>query len=181
MKDTVAAKRYGEAFILYARDTIGVEKAVEDCRNIRNLVRENPEFIALLRNPVMTYAEKSDFIDRLLGKDFSDEFKHFLKLLTDKRRIDDLPEIAEYLWMAYSRKAQVSVALRSAFTLDIESVEALRSVLEKRFSKKVKFDIEMDKDLLGGVQVAIGNTIIDGSIRRNLSDLREKLSLTRVT
>jgi F-type H+-transporting ATPase subunit delta len=83
--------------------------------------------------------------------------------------------------MAYSRKAQVSVALRSAFTLDIESVEALRSVLEKRFSKKVKFDIEMDKDLLGGVQVAIGNTIIDGSIRRNLSDLREKLSLTRVT
>ena len=181
MKDMVAAKRYGEAFLSYASDTSGIEKAIEDCKNIKSLIRDNPDFLSLLRNPVMTYSEKSDFVDQLLGNDFSDEFKHFLKLLMEKKRIDDLPEIAEYLWATYSHRAQIAAVLKTAFPLDEVSIQSLGSILEKRFKKQIKFDIELDKNLIGGVQVSVGNRIIDGSIRRGLSDLREKLSLTRVT
>ena len=181
MRDLVAAKRYGEAFVSYARDTSGIDKAVEDCKNIKDLIRDNPEFLSLLRNPVMTFSEKSSFVDLLLGNDFSVEFKHFLKLLMEKKRIDCLPEISEYLWAAYSHRAQIAAVLKSAFPLDAGSVGSLKSILEKRFKKQVKFYVELDKNLLGGVQVSIGNRVIDGSIRRGLDDLREKLSLTRVT
>jgi F-type H+-transporting ATPase subunit delta len=181
MKDTVVAKRYGEAFVSYARDTIGIDRAVEDCKNIKNLMRDNPEFLSLLRNPVMTYAEKSGFLDRLLENDFSDEFKHFLKLLIEKRRIDELAEIAEYLWSTYSQRAQIAAVLKSAYPVDISGIEALKGILEKRFSKKVKFYMELDAGLLGGIQVSIGNIVIDGSVKRGLKDLREKLSLARIS
>jgi F0F1-type ATP synthase delta subunit len=53
--------------------------------------------------------------------------------------------------------------------------------LENKLHKKFKFYIDVDADLLGGVQVIMGDdTIIDGSVKKRLSDLKEKLRGVRV-
>jgi len=56
----------------------------------------------------------------------------------------------------------------------------IKKGLESKLNKKLKLVVGLDPGLLGGVQVTIGNTVIDGSVRRRLDDLKEKLETVRV-
>ena len=101
--------------------------------------------------------------------------RNFLKLLLDKKRFNIFIDVAEYLRVKYSHEGQVDVLLKTAFPLDLELIEKIQVALKKRFKQNLRFYIDLDGSLLGGVQVVIGNTIIDGSVRRRLVELRDKL------
>ena len=180
MKSKIIAKRYAEAFIGYAKETIGVDRAVEEFKNIRNVIRDNPGFLEILQTPEIIHAEKLDFMQQVMQDNFSREFRNFVRLLLEKERISQLNDIAEYIRVNYSHLEETDVILKTTFPLDLELIKALQQKLEQRFNKKIKFFIELDGNLLGGVLVIMGNTIIDGSVKRALRELREKLMQTRM-
>lgn len=180
MKDKIVVKRYGDAFINFCKEGCGIDKAFADLRNIRNIIRENPEFMIFLEAPDITLAEKNDFLEKILSGGYTDEFKHFLKLLLEKNRIDKLIEIAEYIRITYSHGNEVEAVLKTSYFMDLETIRRIQERLEEKFQKKLKLYIDLDGSLLGGVQVTIGNTVIDGSVRRRLDELREKLETVRV-
>jgi F0F1-type ATP synthase delta subunit len=63
----------------------------------------------------------------------------------------------------------------------VDLIKEIEDKLEEKLQKKFKFYIDLDADLMGGVQVIFGNnTIIDGSVRKRLADLKEKLRGVRV-
>lgn len=180
IKDKIIIKRYVDAFLGYARETCGLQRAIEDFKNIKEVVRSNPEFMDFLRNPEMGIAEKEVFLDRVLERDFSAAFRQFLKLLLTKNRIDKLNDIAEYIRINFSRGNETEVLLRTSFPLDLELIQLIKEKIEKKIAGKLKLYIELDGSLLGGVQVVIGNTIMDGSVRRRIDELREKLQTIRI-
>jgi F-type H+-transporting ATPase subunit delta len=181
MRDEIIVKRYAEAFIGFAKETTGVEKALRDLGSLKNIViRDNPEFLGFLKSPEITFIEKCDFMDKVLKKDFSEEIRQFLKLLLEKDRIDKIIDIAEYARVKYSHGEKIEVLLKTAFPLDLELIKEIKETLETKFRKKIKFYIDLDGSLLGGVQVIIGHTVIDGSVRRRLDELKEKLMGVRV-
>ena len=175
MEDKLVVKRYADAFIELADKTIGLEKALEDCRNIKIIIRHNRDFLKFLEIPETTYSEKLEFIDKVLGEDFSREFKQFLRLMLDRKRVDKIVDIADYIRMTYSHAGETEVLLKTTFPLELEIVQEIKDRVEEKLHKKTKFYIELDGSLLGGIQLVIGNTVIDGSVRRRLDDLREKL------
>jgi len=174
VKDEIVVKRYADAFIGYTKENIGLERAVEDFKNLKTVIRDNPEFFSVLCGMSLGLTEKFNFIEKVLGADFSQETKNFLKLLLDKERIDKLLDIAEYIRVTFSH-AQEDVLLKISFPLDLETIKKIEDTLEKHFNKKFKFYLDLDGSLLGGIQVVIGNMIIDGSVKRRLEDLKEKL------
>ena len=180
MKDPLAVKRYGDAFWSYAQETMGPENCFRNLKNLRAIIRDNPEFLQILESPEITFSEKSDFIEKVLNEDFCDEIRQFLKLLLEKERIDKLYDILEYLRVTYGHEGETEALLKTAYPLDLELIKALKDRLESKFHKKFKLYIDLDGSLLGGVQVFIGNTIIDGSVRGRLANLREKLKRVRV-
>lgn len=180
MLDEIVVKRYAEAFADFARETIGLDRMLDDFKNLRAIMRENPGFAEILHSPQVSLAEKNSFIERLLGRDFSAEFIRFLELLLEKRRIDKILDIAEYIRVNYSRKGKTEAVLKTSFPLDLDLIREIEDKLERKLNKKFKFYIDLEGDLLGGVQVVIGNTVIDGSVRRRLDDLRERLRQARV-
>ncbi|MBI4981816.1 MAG: ATP synthase F1 subunit delta [Candidatus Omnitrophica bacterium] len=180
VKDEIVVKRYADAFIGYAKENIGLERAVEDFKNLKTVIRDNPEFFSLLCGMALGLGEKFNLLEKVLGADFSQETKNFLKLLLDKERIDKLLDIAEYIRVTFSHAGEEDVLLRISFPLDLETIKKIEDTLEKHFNKKFKFYIDLDGSLLGGIQVVIGNTIIDGSVKRRLVDLKEKLMTARV-
>ncbi len=180
MTDKVIITRYAEAFIEYARETIGVERAVNEMRSLKiNVLRQSPEFLEFLLSPEITHAEKLEFIDTVLA-DSLDEVRNFLKYLLEKGRFDKLTDIIEYIRVTYAHEGAVDALLRTAFPLDLEVIKEIEDTLERKLKQKFKFFIELDGRLLGGVQVVIGNMIYDGSVRKRLDDLREKLQQVRV-
>jgi F-type H+-transporting ATPase subunit delta len=79
------------------------------------------------------------------------------------------------LRLTYAHEGEEEVLLRTGFPLDLDQIKRLEDKLREKYGKKFKFYINLDGSLLGGAQVIIGNTILDGSVRMRLLDLKEKL------
>jgi len=175
IKDRVVVIRYAEAFAGYVRGRIGLERALVDIRAVRNLIRDNPEFKEFLDSSDITAYEKGQLIEKVLKDGVTVETINFLRLLLEKKRIVNFSDIAEYLLLTYAHEGEEEVLLRTSLPLDIGSIKHIEETLSHKYGKKFKFYIDLDGSLLGGVQVIIGNTILDGSVRKRLSDLKEKL------
>ncbi|MDD5027050.1 MAG: ATP synthase F1 subunit delta, partial [Candidatus Omnitrophica bacterium] len=156
------------------------KQAVLDFKNLKVIMHDNQGFQEILYSLDVSHSEKCDFIDKALDADFSNEFKQFLKLLLEKNRIDRISDIADYVRAAYSHLGETEAILRTSFPLDLSLVRKIKDKLEQKFNRRFRFYIDLDGRLLGGVQVIIGNTIIDGTVRRRLEDLREQLLTVRV-
>ncbi|MGA2775230.1 MAG: ATP synthase F1 subunit delta [Candidatus Omnitrophota bacterium] len=181
MISKIVIKRYAEAFVGYVKESVGLEKALEDLKALRaDVIRDNPDFLSFLENKELTFAEKCDFIDKVMGDNFAPEIKHFIKLLIDKGRIAILSDVIEYIRINYSYGEQLEVLLKTSTPLDLALIKKIKDSLSEKLHKKLKFYIDLDGSLLGGIQVTIGNKLIDGSVRKRLDELKEKLLRVRV-
>lgn len=175
MKEKVIIKRYAEAFLAYAREGIGFEIAVEELKNLKIILHTNPELEEFLYNPQITYSEKCGIIDKVLAGGFSQDSTRFLKFLLEKGRIKFIIEICDYTRINYAHGEAIEAILKTSYPLDVELVEEIKKKLENKLQKKLNLYLELDPDLLGGVQIRIGNIVIDGSIKRRFEELREKM------
>ena len=162
MKDLLIVKRYAEAFMQFANETIGLVNAVHEFKSLKIIMRNNPEFGQILNSLDVPSIEKIQLIDKILTDGFSKEIIQFLKLLLEKRRIDKIIDIADYVRVAYAHLGETDAILKTSFPLDLELVKEIKDRFENKLNKKLRFYIDLDGDLLGGVQVIIGNTVYDG-------------------
>lgn len=181
ISNRVLVKRYAEAFYRFASESIGAEKLFLDLKAVRGIMRENPDLLEFLRAPGIGLSDKEKVINAALSDGFSNEIRHFIVMLTDKKRIDYFTDIAEFIRIKYSYEGEEEALLRTTYILDSELIAKIKNRLESKFKKKFKLYIEPDASLLGGIQIIIGNTVIDGSVRRRLDELKEKLMAVRVT
>jgi len=180
MKEASLAKRYAEAYLSYAKEAgLKVLEAVRETSNLKILLYQNPEFYEFLRNTDFLYLEKCSVIDNVLLQ-FSAQLKEFLKLLVSKGRIRSLIDICDYLRVNYTHPGVSDALVKTSFPLDLELIARIKDKLEAKLKKKLQLYIELDAELLGGVQVTVGNKVFDGWVRKRLDDLREKLELVRV-
>jgi F-type H+-transporting ATPase subunit delta len=175
MKRKILARRYGEAFISYSEETIGKAQAVEEFKVLRWIVTKNPEFVKFLTNLGVMQSEKVDFIEKVLNGNFSIEMRNFLKLLIAKRRINFLPDIADYVREHYAHEGSIETILKSAYPQDDDIIKGIKAQIKEHTGLKVDLYIAIDPDLKGGTQLTMGNKIIDGSVQRRLTELKEKL------
>lgn len=180
MKEKILAKRYGEAFLSYARESMSFEKAVEEMRNLKLFLHGQEEFADFLKNPQVADRDKFNLIDMALAGTFSDEIGHLLKLLVEKGRIRSIDDICDYVRTTYSHQGAIDVLLKTTYPLDTDVIKKIQEKLTERFGRKMNFFIKFDADLLGGIQVMIGNTLIDGSIKNRLEELRARLMKAKV-
>ena len=181
MKNIIVSKRYAEAYLGYASSRIGRLKALQELLDLRRLLRENAGFMQFMESIQVTEQEKCDLIDTVLSKGFSEELRDLIKFLLRKKRINIFPDIVEYARIKYSHGTEVGAQLKTSYPLDTDVLQKIKSALEARFKEKLHMYVELDSDLLGGIYVRIKNTVIDASVKRRLSDLREKLTVLKVT
>ncbi len=179
MKNDAIVKRYTDAYIAFAKETIGTDKALEELQKAKWVIRDNEDFRTFLQTLDITNSEKEEVIDKVF-KGFSEEFVHFLKYLLRKKRITRFLDIAEYARLTYSHGMRVEAVLKTSYLLDTGLIARIRAAIEKKIGKRLRLFIELDPSLMGGIYVKIGNIIIDGSVRRKLEDLKERLTTLKV-
>jgi F-type H+-transporting ATPase subunit delta len=158
----------------FARGKIGMEQALLGLKQVKDIMRDNHAFKELLQSPEIGVVDKCRIIDEVL-EGTSAQIKYFLKLLIDKGRIVLFEDIAEYARGKYAHAGETEVLLKTTFPVDLSLLKKIKAALEKKINGRVKLYIELDSGLLGGIQVIIGNTIIDGSVRKRLEGIKEKL------
>jgi F-type H+-transporting ATPase subunit delta len=110
------------------------------------------------------------------------QMPNLLALILRRRRVDLLPRIARDFRRLYNKKMGIVEAIAtSAAELDEAELSALRDRLEQMTSAKIELTTTVDPSLLGGVQVRLGDLLIDGSVRGRLEQLRSRLASGALT
>jgi len=115
------------------------------------------------------------FISVLAGK-LSGEAENLARVLADNQRLELLPEIrAQFEALKNEREGVVEAHIISAFDLGPGQRSELTALLEKHTGRKVRSSLAVDKELIGGVRVVIGDKVIDASVRAQLHALESAL------
>ena len=180
MRDRVIVQRYAQAFIDFAEPKIGLVHCVKEMKSLKWLLREEKDLAEFIGSPNIPRVDKARVLDTVLKGNYSTEIITFINYLVKKQRVSLLPAIADQVRLKFAHIESVDVVLKTTFPLELDLVTRIKARLEEKLRKKANLYLELDPDLLGGVQVIIGNTVMDGSVRNRLVNLKKKLLQTQV-
>jgi len=177
MANTRVAHRYAQALMGLAEEQGTVENVAKDLELLHKTVKESREFALFLKSPVITRDKKKNILQSLFGQWLHPVTLQFILLLTEKGREDLLELIfARFLELRNELLGIVEVDVRSATELQKDQNAELQHTFERYTKKKVAISFSVDKQLKGGFVARIGDTVFDGSIKRQLELLREKFA-----
>ena len=177
MKNQVIAKRYSRALFNLAREEKAIEQYGAELNGFIKVLKDFPELEDALRNPLYPDGAKKSLFQKVAAQlQLSPIVNSFLNLLVEKKRIQHLPEIAEYYDRLIDEASNISRAkVKAAVKLADAEIDEIASALEKRIGKKIIVEFERDPSLLGGVFAQIGDFVLDGSVKRQLINFKESL------
>ena len=127
-------------------------------------------------DPNLPAAKAAGLIISILAGKLPADGENFVRVLAENGRLDVLSEIsAQYEVLKNEREGVVEAEVQSAFEMDQAQVADLVARLEKKTGRKVKARVSVDKSLIGGVKVTLGDKVIDGSARAQLVALENAL------
>ncbi len=171
------ARRYAKALLELGVETGALKSVVDEVSSAAEAYEASPELRSALANPLVAPEAKKAILGELgerLG--LGPMVKNTLLLLGDRRRLAALPTIAQLLReMSDLREGVVRAEVITAARLREDYYVRLQAQLEKMTGKKVVIDRREDPSLIAGVVTRIGDTVIDGSLRARLHELRQAL------
>ncbi len=173
----LAAVTYGEALYELSVEEKKTDAFYEEVQTLRAVLKENPDFGALMNHPKLTKEEKEASVEAVFKGRVSDELTGFLVLLLKKDRYADLNAILEYFISRVKEEKGIGVAkVSSAIPLtDGQKEEVRKKLLETTSYKEMEIDYQVDDELIGGVVIRIGDRVVDSSIRSRLMQMKREL------
>ncbi|MDI6750323.1 MAG: F0F1 ATP synthase subunit delta [Pseudomonadota bacterium] len=173
-ENVTIARPYAEAAFELARST-GALASWQAALARLAAAAVDPAMRECVHDPRLTPATLADLFLGVAGE-LTPEQCNFLSILVDNRRLDVLPEISalfEELKNAQEDTREARVI--SAFPLTEAQLAKLVGELERKFGYKIKPTVEVDPELIGGVRIALGDQVIDASVRGKLNAMAVSL------
>lgn len=173
-----AASRYAEALFEVASEHGKLDEIEEDLRAVVDAFRDEG-VVKLLLNPRLDTEEKKKLIEVLSGT-VTDEVLNFLKVVIDHHREAALTDILKaYTAKANKKRGIVKALVTTAAPLTDEEKSALKERFGQALNKTVQLEEKVDRNVVGGILIRIGDRVYDGTVAGKLS--RFKRSLTQVS
>ena len=178
MADSRAASRYVKSLLSLAVEKNALEEVHSDMLMFSKLISENRAFELLLKNPIIKHEKKRDILQKVFSGKVHALTMSIFDILTRKNREPLLPAIAKEFHTAYNiHKGIGKATITTAVPLDA----ALRGEFEnitKKLTEKEKVELveSVDKDMIGGFVLNVGDRQIDASIKNKLKALKVKFS-----
>ncbi|PID60471.1 MAG: F0F1 ATP synthase subunit delta [Gammaproteobacteria bacterium] len=124
-----------------------------------------------LHQPGLTASDKAGLLEAV-SDGLDDQSRNFLHLLAENGRLELLPDIATiYEGMRQDTEGKVEAKVISAYALTDKQRSKISAALAKRLGREVSIDNEVDKDLVGGAIIRVGDLVIDGTVRGHLEKM----------
>jgi F-type H+-transporting ATPase subunit delta len=170
------ARVYARSLFEVALEQGKLDVLREQLGQFADAISENRQLAVFFFSPYFSTAEKQEALARVL--DGADEsFLNFLNLLIENHRMPVIFRIRqqyERLWEEENRMLPVEIT--SAVALDEKTTEDLGRTIGERAGRRVTLAARVDPDILGGIIVRVGNSILDASIRNRLEQLRRQVA-----
>ena len=170
------AQVYSRALFEVATEQDKLDDVREQLGAFADALAETRDLQVFFFSPYFSTAEKEDGLDRVLS-DADPVIVNFLKLLIEKHRMPALFRIRavlDELWEEENKLLPVHIT--SAVELDSRTVKQLVDRIAEQTDRKVDVSSQIDPDILGGIVVRVGNSVLDASVRNRLEQLRRQVS-----
>lgn len=138
-------------------------------------VAADAQMVECITNPRLLPAQVAQLFLDVVGS-VSAEQQNFVRLLVDNERLQVLPEIRDlYVELKNGQEGVQEADIASAFPLDDATLKNLVADLEARFKCRIQATVSLDPELIGGVRIAVGDQVIDASVRGKLASMATAL------
>jgi F-type H+-transporting ATPase subunit delta len=176
------ARPYAEALFKVATDPAAAKAGADPetfAAQVAQLaaVAADPALRQFADNPKISAAQVYELITSVVKAPLAEPVKNFLRTVIANGRVAALPEIAAQFTLLKNQRAGVSDAtVYSAFPIEAGQLPALVATLEKAFGRKLKAEVQVDPQLIGGVRVVVGDEVLDTSVRARLEKMKAALT-----
>ncbi|WP_017730360.1 ATP synthase F1 subunit delta [Nafulsella turpanensis] len=177
MSEIRVASRYAKSLIELAKEKGVLEEVHNDMQLFSQTVESNRDLYLMLKNPIMGNDKKYAVLKAIFGDKVTEMTNAFFKIVSRKNREENLPAVAKEFHARYNiEKGIVAAEVTTTFPLTDEMRKEFRAIVEKISGKKAELSEKVDKSLIGGYVLKVGDRQIDESIQSRLVDLKSKFS-----
>ena len=174
------ARPYAEALLKAVKESKEeglAQKLIPVLDTIDEIVAD-PKLKELASDPSLSSDQIYELISGMLDKAVPQEAENLLKLVIQNGRIEALPQItAQYRELLNHENKEADVTIETAFPLSDDQVADLIKALDKKFPGiKLLPKVVVDKDLIGGVRVIVGDKVLDGTVKARLAEMQSALT-----
>jgi F-type H+-transporting ATPase subunit delta len=167
---------YARSLFEVAREQGKLDLLREQLGQFADAVKESRELELFFFSPYFSTKEKQESLQKLL--DGADErLVSFLDLLIENHRMPVIFRVRREYERLWERENKLlPVVLTSAVELDGQTIKDLGDRIGERTGRTVTLTTHVEPDILGGIVVRVGNSILDASIRNRLEQLRTQVA-----
>lgn len=176
MADTERTDAYATALFEVARAEGALQRVEDELFQVARALEGNDQLRATLTDQAIPVDRRQGIVEDLLGNQASLVTTALVSFVVGIGRGRDLPAIIDRLVSrAAEDRAEAVAQVRSVVPLDDDQRTRLAEALSQATGQKVALKVIVDPDVMGGLVTQIGDTVIDGSIRTRLNQLKEAL------
>lgn len=173
----LVSKTYGDALFDLAIEESCVDAVTQEVLLVKEAFQENPELRSIFLNPDIGKEEKTDLLEKVFKGRISDNVVGFLRIIVTKQRFSDLDAILEYFVARAKEYKKIGVA---KVTSPMELSGEWKSKIEEKLLDttgyaSMEMSWEVEPELIGGLVIRIGDTVVDSSIQSKLAQIRGTL------
>jgi F-type H+-transporting ATPase subunit delta len=170
------AEVYSRALFEVAKEHDAIDRIHDELGEFAEALEENRDLQLFFFSPYFSSEEKAEGVERIVDGG-EEHFVNFLKLLAERHRMPALHRIRgefERMWAEENKLLPVTVT--SAVELDERLVNDIGKRIEEQTDRRVELSSNIDPDVLGGLQVQVGNMVLDATVRNRLEQLRKQVA-----
>lgn len=176
MQNPRLAGRYAKSLLDLATELNQLDAVCADMKLLQEICKTNPDFVSLLRSPVVKPTTKEKIVDAVIAGKINNTTATFIKLLVNKGRENFLPEIANAFVEQYNTvKGIYKVKLTTAAPVGDEvKAYIINKVKASTPIQNIELETVVKDELIGGFTLEVKDTLVDASILRDLKDIKKQ-------
>ncbi len=175
------ARVYAGALVELGQEKNLLQQVEEELAFVSSLVEEDKDLLLYLKAPGITKDDKKNLVDKVFKGQLSEVTVNFIKILIDNDRQMSIRDINEaFKDMMDDVNKRLRVSLVSSDNMDDGSINKIKETLKQKYGKEIILDMTIDKSILGGIIIKVGDLIIDGSLAKDLNNIREQLLFSKI-
>ncbi len=174
---TETSERYSRALFEVSKEFNELDKVENDVKNFQFLLNSSLDIENFIKDPTLTNEQQNIVINLIAEKlIFTKNFKNFLLLLIEKRRIFFAKKIfASFLKFCLKKRGEIEASLISSKELSQTELEKISKDLSASIGSTLKFNYRIDTNLIGGFKLQLGSFMIDTSIKSKLKKYEQAM------
>jgi len=169
-------RRYALALYQIGEKNGKIGEYLTDLEEIVRLIKTNEELSKVIHHPQITTSRKKKIFTEIFQDKVDENLLNFLLILIQKDRIEYLEEKLNEIKKIHLEKQNIiKVISKTVIPLTEHEKYALIEKLETKYKKKVLLEEQIDKSLIGGVYIRVGDEVIDGTIKAKFDEIKKRV------